>query len=278
MNNYFQILACNEVVGTCCSDYGLVTILDIMRQFLEIIQIVVPIILIVGLTIQFTQMMISPDNKKGPKSLYNRLAATVICFFLPFVVNLVLSILPNTFQISACWETAKASKEVLNRTSDRYISPTDKKAKKVLVAPEDDDSDSNGSSNSNQGGIGQGSSTGKAIVQLAESYVGGKYCWGGKDPNICADCSGFVSYIFGRFNINLASSTVSMWADTSKYTLVTDGNIKAGDVVMYQGHVGILTGNGNEIVHAKGDKYGIVVDSNYKYSPVKGIMRINGVN
>ena len=47
---------------------------------------------------------------------------------------------------------------------------------------------------------------------------------------------------------------------------------------MYNGHVAILTGNGNEIVHAKSTRDGVTLDSNYRRSSgnsIKGIMRIN---
>jgi len=50
---------------------------------------------------------------------------------------------------------------------------------------------------------------------------------------------------------------------------------------MYNGHVGILTGNGNEIIHAKGKNYGVVADPDYTTCSshmIRGIMRINGVN
>ena len=49
---------------------------------------------------------------------------------------------------------------------------------------------------------------------------------------------------------------------------------------MYDGHVGILTGIGTEVVHAKGSKWGVVLDKDYRTCSSKailGIMRINGV-
>lgn len=280
MSNYFQILACNQVVGTCCSDYGLVNILNILKQFLDIIQILAPILLMVALVIRFTKMtVLPPKDGNGMKGLYNAIAATVIIFFLPFVMDLVLGIIPDTFQVGACWKTAAASKEAMNLeiNSGTFYNTSDTKKKKVLIDPNKYDEPKGSSSNNSSSSV-KGSSTGKAIVQLAKSYVGNSYCWGGKDPNVCADCSGFVSYIFKQFGINLTSQTAAMWADTSKYTLVSANNIQAGDVVMYNGHVGILTGNGNEMVHASSPKEGIKISSDYRYRSIRGIMRINGVN
>lgn len=278
MSDFVQILNCSEALGTCCTDYGLLTILDILRQILDLIQLVVPIILMVGLAVQFTQLLINPDDNKKKKSLLNKFFAAILCFFVPFLVNLAIGLVPEdigSFQLGACWDTARISREVLKKENSTYVATTDKKPKSFILQPEDyDDPEVTGG----EGAVGDGSATGKAIVEYAKSFVGGRYCWGGKDPNVCADCSGFVSYVFAHFGINLISQTDAMWNQTNMYTLVTDGNIKAGDVVMYDGHVGILTGNGEEMVHAASTKSGIKISPSYKYRTVRGIMRIKGVN
>ena len=278
MSDFVQILNCSEALGTCCTDYGLLTLLDILRQILDLIQLVVPIILMVGLAIQFTQLLINPDDNKKKKSLLNKFFAALLCFFVPFLVNLAISLVPadiGSFQLGACWDTARISREVLKKENSTYVSTTDKKPKSFILQPEDyDDAEVTGG----DGAVGDGSATGKAIFEYAKSFVGGRYCWGGKDPNVCADCSGFVSYVFAHFGINLISQTDAMWNQTNMYTLVTDGKIKAGDVVMYNGHVGILTGNGEEMVHAASTRSGIKISPSYKYRTVRGIMRIKGVN
>ena len=116
---------------------------------------------------------------------------------------------------------------------------------------------------------------------VGKSYSFGGY-WNGELPYTPTDCSGFVQGVFKHSGIKLTRSTYTQWADKSSYTLVKNGDeIRAGDLVMYNGHVAILTGNGREIVHAKGRKWGIVVDSDYRSSSSKsilGIMRIKGVN
>ena len=78
-----------------------------MKQGLEIIQIVVPIILIVMGSIQLGKMMLSPDDKKGYKSLINKFIAAIFVFFTPFVINLIINILPENFEISKCWKDAE---------------------------------------------------------------------------------------------------------------------------------------------------------------------------
>ena len=59
-----MILSCSGVIGTCCSDGGLVVLIDMTRSVLNIIQIVVPILLTVWAAWGFLQMTINPDTKK----------------------------------------------------------------------------------------------------------------------------------------------------------------------------------------------------------------------
>lgn len=282
MSDFVQILNCSEALGTCCTDYGLLTILDVLRQILDLIQMIAPILLMTALAIQFTQLLVNPDDDKKKKKLLNKFIAALLCFFVPFFVNLAIGLVPDdigSFQLGACWDTAHIAREVLRRENSTYVSTTDRKPQSFILTPEDyDDPDITADGGSSSSSSGSGNITGKAIVEYAKSFVGGRYCYGGKDPHTCADCSGFVSYVFGHFGINLIPQTESMWSQTDMYTLVTDGNIKAGDVVMYNGHVGILTGNGEEMVHASNERTGIKISSTYKYRTVRGIMRIKGVN
>lgn len=281
MNQYFQILSCSQALGTCCTDYGLLTILDVLKQILDLIQLVVPIILMVALAIQFTQLLVNPDDDKKKKSLLNKFVAALLCFFVPFLVNLAIGLVPDdieTFQLGACWDTASISREVLKQENSTYVSTTNRTPQSFVINPEEYDSPEV----TDDGSVGEGSATGKAIVAYARQFLGQPYLyggsWNGEIPYTATDCSGFVQGVFSHFGIQLTRSTSSQWADTSSYTLVSDGNIKAGDLVMYNGHVAILTGNGEEIIHASNPTDGIKLTSSYKYRSVLGIMRINGVN
>lgn len=285
---YIQILECSGTLGTCCNDYGIVNILDIMRKLFEFLQVIVPIILIIMMTVQLIQMVANPEDKKSPKKIINKLIATVIIFFLPIIVNVVMNMLPENIEVTACWQASKTSAEVLRMQTSRYISPTDETRSVILNQPDEyqrGNKRKTGSSGSGTMSGGIGSAKGKAIVEYAKKFVGQRYVWGGtwngELPYTGTDCSGFVQGVFKHHGINLTRTTYTQWADKKTYTLVNENNIQAGDLVMYDGHVGILTGNGNEIVHAKGSKYGVVVDQDYKRCSshaILGIMRINGVN
>jgi len=286
--SYFQILTCNNTLGTCCSDYGLVNILNIIHTVFVFIQIIVPILLLVMVVFQFTNLVINPDMKNGLKKVTNKFIAAVIIFLLPVFVDVLLNILPvsKSFQVATCWKSAKSSAEVLRSKRTVYIDPkTGKKKVNVLISPGQYKPGKDKKESSGNNKI-TGTARGKAIVDYAKSFVGKPYIyggsWNGEIPYMGTDCSGFVQGVFKHFGINLTRTTDTQWADTASYKLVKPPQtIQAGDLVMYNGHVAILTGNGNEIVHAMSSDSGIVVSSDYRTNSNKailGIMRINGVN
>lgn len=275
---YIQILDCSSTLGTCCSDYGLVTLLDITRKIFDLVQLFVPIILLVMATVSFIKLIANPTKEKGLKKIINQFLAAVIIFFIPTMLNVVLNMLPDTVEIAACWDTAKVHSEVIKAQTSKYVSPTNREVKPLLI----DSSEYEKGNAREPGGSGNGSATGKAIVQYARQFVGKPYVyggsWNGELPYTGTDCSGFVKGVFSHFGIKLSRTTDTQWADTSKYTIVSESNIKAGDVIMYYGHVGILTGNGAETIHASNPRDGVKITADYRYRSVRGIMRINGVN
>ncbi len=295
---FVQILSCDATLGSCCSNNMLVVLLDIARKIFHVVQIIVPILLILGSVIHLMKMINDPEMKNGTKRFINMYIAAVIIFFLPVVIDVVLGILPTEFRLSACWDKAKNRRETIHYSSS-YTPSTKKSQSSIFVKASEyqkgvkqfvSDVNSYYGGGTSSGsytntGAGNGSATGKSIVLYAKSFVGKSYLyggsWNGELPYTPTDCSGFVQGVFKHFGIKLTRSTFSQWRDKGSYSLIgSNDEIKAGDLVMYNGHVAILTGNGTEIVHAKGRKWGIVVDSDYRSSSkaILGIMRINGVN
>jgi hypothetical protein len=287
---YFQILTCNDTLGTCCTDFALATVLDIVRKFFNIFQIIVPILLIIGVTIQLIKLMNDPERKNGIKEITNRAIAALICFFIPVIVDVVLGMVSqtSTFKIADCWELAKISSEVSQAGKARYIDPNKgDERKSILIDPSlyKPGTPSNPTGTTPKPGNGQSSMRGAEIVAYAKRFVGQRYVyggtWNGELPYTPTDCSGFVQGVFRHFGIQLNRTTSTQWAAKSTYQLVSPADIRAGDLVMYDGHVGILTGIGTEVVHAKGSKWGVVLDPDYRTCSshaILGIMRINGVN
>lgn len=273
---YVQVLACSSDLGSCCSDPGLVSIIDIVRKGMDLFQLIVPILLLVMLVVQLTKLVVNPDEKNGIKKITNRILAAMIIFILPIIINILLTNfeLPDNkqFQLSACWKAAENMAELQRTGSNVYNGKYDGQRINLFDTNKKKTPTSSGN----------GTVLGKAVVDYAMKLVGQPYkwegSWNGALPYTPTDCSGFVQGVFKHHGVSLARTTEAMWNDTSKYTLVSDTDIRAGDLAMYDGHVAIFTGNGFQIVHAANTQRGIVVDDDYtKAGSFKGIMRIKAL-
>lgn len=94
--------------------------------------------------------------------------------------------------------------------------------------------------------------TGQAIVDYACQFIGNPYVWGGTSLTNGADCSGFVQSVFAHFGISLPRTSGEM---RSAGTAVSYEEAIPGDIICYDGHVGIYMGDGqivNAINSAKG--------------------------
>ena len=58
------ILNCDNLINSCCSDYALASTLSIIYNIINLIHIIVPIILLVMVTINLTQLVANPEEKK----------------------------------------------------------------------------------------------------------------------------------------------------------------------------------------------------------------------
>ena len=92
-----------QILEVNCSSPALAVTLRALRKILGIIQILGPILLIISLSIQITQLMSNPDDKKLPKKIFNSILATVLLFFIPLFINIVMRWMGSNFTISACW-------------------------------------------------------------------------------------------------------------------------------------------------------------------------------
>ena len=268
---YVQILetTCSTDVSSCCSDYGIAMYLYIMKNALTIIQLVIPIILLVMATIQLIKMMVSPNDKKLPKSLLNKFLAALIVFFIPLILNLVLSILPDSFELSACWESAEGIAKTMNSKEKYEVIKKDDKRKKVIdsskykISKKDlnsltrkEDTGTSGSTSASS----SSSSDGQKIVSYALNFVGNPYVWGGGSLTSGCDCSHFVYLVLkdvGAYNGSYTTS--SNWNNLGQKVEGGLANAQAGDVIVYKGHVGIYDGKKN-LIEAKGRAYGITND------------------
>ena len=98
---------------------------------------------------------------------------------------------------------------------------------------------------------------GQAVVDYAMQFVGNPYVWGCTSLTNGADCSGFVQSVYANFGVSMPRTSSAM---RSAGTEVSYSEAVPGDVICYEGHVGIYIGNG-QIVNAIDEAHGIGVSS-----------------
>lgn len=100
-----------------------------------------------------------------------------------------------------------------------------------------------------------GSASGGAssLIAVASSKLGCPYVWGAKGPN-SFDCSGFVYWCLNQVGVRQSYITSSGWRSVGKYTRISSfSNLRAGDIIVVSGHVGIVAGGGTVIDASSGN-------------------------
>ncbi len=122
------------------------------------------------------------------------------------------------------------------------------------------------------------------LTAFAESLIGIPYKYASTDPNIGFDCSGFITYVFSHFNIQVPRSSIDF---TNAGTTIPVTEAKRGDIILFTGtdstekivgHMGIIVSNDNgkvNFVHSSSGKAnGVTVtplENYYKARYVKTI-------
>ena len=156
-------------------------------------------------------------------------------------------------------ETEIFSQEIVSKPVTEIIKKGTKvvKKKKVQKAPVashnnsssnsnvNSNTNSNSSNNSTPSYVAYNPSTSAGVVGYAQAFHGVPYVWGGSTP-AGFDCSGFTSYVYRAFGVNLPHSS---GAQAGYGIPVSASDARPGDLVVMPGHVGIYVGNGM-MVHA----------------------------
>ena len=114
-----------------------------------------------------------------------------------------------------------------------------------------------------------GSDKGKTIAKYACQFVGNPYVSGGTSLTNGADCSGFTYRIYQNFGYSIPRTS---YQQRSAGTEVSYENAQPGDIICYDGHVGMYIGGGM-IVHASNARTGIKV-SRAQYRTILSVRRI----
>lgn len=133
-------------------------------------------------------------------------------------------------------------------------------------------SSGNKSSSSNSSSSSSSSSSlGQSVVNYAKQFLGNPYVYGGTSLTNGADCSGFVQSVYAHFGISLPRTSSAQ--RSAGYSVGSLSNAKPGDLICYDGHVGIYIGD-NAIIHASNEKDGIKITYNAAYRKILSIRRV----
>lgn len=114
-----------------------------------------------------------------------------------------------------------------------------------------------------------GSDLGKKVAKYACQFIGNPYVSGGTSLTNGADCSGFTYRVYQDFQYTLPRTS---YQQRSAGTGVDYDSAQPGDLICYEGHVGIYIGGGL-IVHASNSRTGIKV-SRAQYKTILSVRRI----
>ena len=114
-----------------------------------------------------------------------------------------------------------------------------------------------------------GSSNGKSIASYACQFIGNPYVSGGTSLTNGADCSGFIFRLYADYGYRVPRTSSQL---RSVGTGVSYSEAQPGDIICYEGHVGMYIGGGM-IVHASTARTGIKV-SNAQYRPILAVRRV----
>jgi cell wall-associated NlpC family hydrolase len=108
------------------------------------------------------------------------------------------------------------------------------------------------------------------FVGFAKTLIGTRYRYGSAVPSNGLDCSGFIYYVFGHFNIKAPRSSVDF---TNEGETIDAKDALPGDIILFTGsdnssgivgHMGIVTENNSvlKFIHsASGKSVGVIINS-----------------
>ncbi len=109
------------------------------------------------------------------------------------------------------------------------------------------------------------------LVSFAETLIGTPYKYASTDPNVGFDCSGFITYVFNHYNIDVPRSSKDF---KNKGIEIPLSQSKKGDLILFTGtdsteriigHMGIIVSNndGIKFIHATSGKAHSVVITDF---------------
>jgi cell wall-associated NlpC family hydrolase len=100
------------------------------------------------------------------------------------------------------------------------------------------------------------------VMAFAETLVGVPYVYGSINPKVGFDCSGFITYVFNRFGIQVPRSSIDF---TNVGKTIPVETAKRGDIILFTGtnpmeqhvgHMGLIVSNNDTLrfIHSTSGK------------------------
>jgi peptidoglycan DL-endopeptidase CwlO len=115
------------------------------------------------------------------------------------------------------------------------------------------------------------------VVDYSLQFLGGRYVYGGANPNTGVDCSGFTRYVLkNAAGVNLSHSSR---AQAGEGQSIHYEQLRPGDLVFYAkhgsiNHVALYIGDG-KVINASNRKTGIIVKNIMYRQPVRYVSVLN---
>lgn len=174
----------------------------------------------------------------------------------------VTAIVDNTWaKITYNKKTGYVAYKYLSDTKTAVTSRSENINRENSNSKESDNSDSKASESTSSSkeaneSSNSGSVTGSDIIAYAKQFLGCKYVYGGMSPSGFG-CSGFTSYVYKHFGYSLNRTSSGQ---RSNGVAVDKSNLKAGDILCFNGHVGLYIGGGS-FIHAANPSKGVIISS-----------------
>lgn len=266
-----------------CEEPAILNLILFVKGILEIICTAVPIILIIMVSIDLLKIVFDATDKTikaSTKGMLNKMIATVVIFFVPTIVNLILKNLNQmNVQQTACW--ANANSETIAYYQEikeaRELSERQEKQAKIVAnnkAREKKDQE-------RKDNIVKKSEAGEKLVEIAEKEVGNvggqKYrTFFGVDGEWCAM---FVFWVTAHTPVSGGNNACNNVSNSGSDKCVYTKQISVKSTVVWE-YMEYMAKN-KSFYHGQyyASKYGTYKNGSKAYEPQPGdLIFFNGTN
>ena len=125
-------------MSSTCTDSAILGFVKIFKTIFLMIEVLAPVFLVLSLGYLIFRLVTHKDEKDLDKTkmrIQNAVTATLIVFFIPLFINLIMLALGENFEVTACWKNAETAKVF---GSSRYITKkeTRKKSGSFIINPD----------------------------------------------------------------------------------------------------------------------------------------------